>query len=158
MIGERLDEDDLLLVGREAESFDVDVTLGELSAVRSVGVHAPELTLGEECDALSTVNPCSVSFAGSRSGERTLELSVSADGVEHLVALVLLHAVIAHLVSYCLAVGRSSCSSDASHSPECLRRHAVALADGSHVRGLTDHGLCFGIDAGATDCGGDSDG
>ena len=157
VIGQRLYEDHLLLVGREFESLDVNVALGELSAVGSVGVHSPELTLREEGDALATVDPCGVGLACSCGGEGLLAFAVGRHCVEHLVALVLLHAVVAHLIGNGLAVGRGCCTADASHSPEGFGSHAVALADSSHVGSLANHSLRFCIDAGAADSGCDSE-
>ena len=72
VIRQRLDENHLLLVGRELESFNVNVALCELSAVGAVGVHRPQLSLCEERDALAALYPCCVSLAGSGSGESAL--------------------------------------------------------------------------------------
>ena len=69
VIGERLDENHLLLVGREDVALDIYFRLGELSAVSAVGVHRPELSAGEERDALAAINPCSVGFACCGSGK-----------------------------------------------------------------------------------------
>ena len=70
-----------------------------------------------------------------------LFLAVCAYGVEHLVALVLLDAVVAHLVDNRLAVGRSSSAADASHSPKRLGIHAVAVGDSRNVGSLANHSL-----------------
>ena len=69
VIGERLDENHLLFVGREDVALDIYFRLGELSAVSAVGVHRPELSAGEERDALAAINPCSVGFACCGSGK-----------------------------------------------------------------------------------------
>ena len=54
-------------------------------------------------------------------------LAVGIHDVEHLVALVGLHAVVAHLIDNPAAVGRGGSGGDAAHGPEGFGCHAVAF-------------------------------
>jgi len=109
MIVYTLDEYHVVSVGREAESLNVELGIGELNACRSIGIHLPELSVAEKSDLLSAFDPCGIALAFGIGGERR----GFHDGLpglgrlyeEHGVALVFLHTVIAHLIYYLLAIG-----------------------------------------------------
>ena len=50
--------------------------MGELFAVSSVRVHAPELSVADKGDFLSVSNPCGITLALGISGEGLLVLSI----------------------------------------------------------------------------------
>ena len=68
VIREFLDENDLLAVWRETEALDAQLVVGELLAVGSIWVHAPELTVADEGNLLSALNPSCIAFALGISG------------------------------------------------------------------------------------------
>ena len=91
--------------------------MGELFAVSSVWVHAPELSVADKGDFLSVSNPCGITLALGISGEGFLVLSIGVHDEEHLVTLVLLDAVVTYLVHDLLAVGRSLGTTNSAHGP-----------------------------------------
>ena len=117
VVGQFLDEDNLLAVWRETESLDTGLVMGELFAVSSVWVHAPELSVADKGDFLSVSNPCGITLALGISGEGLLVLSIGVHDEEHLVTLVLLDAVVTYLVHDLLAVGRSLGTTNSPHGP-----------------------------------------
>ena len=121
-----LQEDDLLTVGREQEALHLTLGLGQLLASAAIEVHLPDLTALEEGDSLS-VEPLGIGLIIGIGSELLLLCAVGIHHPKHLVALVLLNTVIAHLKDDMLAIGRSLIATDATHCPECLGGHLVAL-------------------------------
>ena len=97
VVRDALDEHDATAVGREAEALDVDVRAGELPAVRAVGFHRPQLSSGEESQGV-VVEPCRIALVRCGGGEQAVVPAVGIHDAQHLVSLVLLHAVVPHLV------------------------------------------------------------
>ena len=147
MVRQRLDEYDVLAIGRELVALDVGLRMGELLTVGAVGRHAPQLASREIRYAPSAVYPRGIRLAGRGRSELRLLLSVHGEDVEYLVTLVLLHAVIAHLVDYRLAVGRSLGPSYASHGPQRLGIHEPVGGQGAYIGGFVNHRLCIGAAA-----------
>ena len=140
VIREFLDEDYLLAVRREAEALDAQLVVGELLAACSVWVHAPELTVTDEGNLLTALNPCSIAFALGISGQSLLVLAIGIHDEEHLMALVFLNTVVTHLVNHLLAIRRSFCGPNTSHSPKSLWCHQVVL----HLDVVfLNHSLCI---------------
>ena len=75
-------------------------------------------------------------------GEQLLSGTIAVDEVEHLVALVLLHAVIAYLIDDFIASGAGCIAADAAHGPESLRGEQVAL-QGDVAFAYVHFLLCF---------------
>ena len=63
VVREFLDEDYLLAVRREAEALDAQLVVGELLSACTVRGHAPELSVADEGNLLSALNPGSISLA-----------------------------------------------------------------------------------------------
>ena len=127
VVREFLDEDYLLAVRREAEALDAQLVVGELLSVCTVRVHAPELSVADEGNLLSVLNPGSICFALCIGGQCLLVLAVGIHDEEHLMTLVFLYTVVTHLVHHLLAVRRSFGATDTSHCPESLRSHQVVF-------------------------------
>ena len=104
VVREFLDEDYLLAVRREAEALDAQLVVGELLSVCTVRVHAPELSVADEGNLLSALNPCRICFALCIRGQCLLVLAVGIHDEEHLMALVFLYTVVTYLVHHLLAV------------------------------------------------------
>ena len=66
----------LLAVGRELEALYVGGIVRELSPVRAVGSHAPELSVGEKEDSLAVGRPYGVGLVVGRCGELAVQLAV----------------------------------------------------------------------------------
>ena len=124
MEGDALEDDDVFAVGGELEALDLAVGLGQLLAVSAVGLHAPYLTTGDEGDGV-VVEPDGIGLVLAASGEQTAVLALGIHHIEHLMALVLLDAVVAHLIDNLLAVGRRCRCADASHGPQGLGCHGA---------------------------------
>ena len=118
----RLDDDDLLTIGRELETFHLSIRLTQLFAVRTIGLHHPNLTTTKVCNSFS-IQPCRIGFALAAGCQLTIVASVCIHDADNLMALVLLDTVVAYLIDYLLTIGRSLYSSDASHSPQGFRSH-----------------------------------
>ena len=56
-----------------------------------------------------------------------LAAAIGIHHVEHLMALVMLHAVVTYLIDYLLSVGRGTITADAPHGPKCLGSHPATL-------------------------------
>ena len=117
----------LLAVRREAEALDAQLVVGELLSACTVRVHAPELSVADEGNLLSALNPGSICFALCIGGQCLLVLAVGIHDEEHLMTLVLLYTVVTHLVHHLLAVRRSFGATDTSHCPKSLRSHQVVF-------------------------------
>ena len=140
MEGDGLQEDHAATVGRELEPFHGPIGMAHLLAVAAVAVHAPHLTAFEEDDAVA--QPCRVGLVVCILGEQLLSGTIAVDEVEHLVALVLLHAVIAYLIDDFIASGAGCIAADAAHGPESLRGEQVAL-QGDVAFAYVHFLLCF---------------
>ena len=125
MEGQLLDINHAVAVGREFVAFHIAVGVAQLATVAAVGLHRPDLTTGDEGDARA--QPRGVGLVVGAGGELALAGAVGIDDAEHMVALVLLHAIVAHLVDNLLAVGRGCISADAAHGPQPLGGEQVAL-------------------------------
>ena len=121
-----LQEDSLLAIGSDEETLDLAFGLAHLLAAVAVKAHLPNLTLAEESDGF-VVEPLHVGLVLGITGQLPLLAAVGVHHPKHLVALVLRHAVIAHLEGDVLAVGRCLIATDAAHCPKSLRRHQVAF-------------------------------
>ncbi len=121
-----LQEDSLLAIRSEEEALDLAFGLAHLLAVVAVQAHLPDLTFAEEGDGF-VVQPLHIGLVLGIGCQLLLLAAVGVHHPEHLVALVLCHAVIAHLEGDVLAVGRCLIATDAAHSPKRLRRHQVAF-------------------------------
>ena len=104
MIGNGLQDDNLLAVGRELEALHVAVGLAHLAAVAAVELHGPYLTAGQKGNGL-VIQPGSIGLVLAALGQQLLACSVGVHHVEHMMAFVLLHAVVAHLIDNVLSVG-----------------------------------------------------
>ena len=127
VIRQTLDEDDLRSIGRKAEAFDVNRGMADLLTVRAVGIDGVELSATEEGNLATAINPSRISLTLSDGGQLLFVLAVGIHDVENLVALVLLHAVIADLISDLLAVGRRGITAHATHGPQGFRGHQVRV-------------------------------
>ena len=136
--GDCLHDDYFFLVGREQETVHFAVGLRKLFAVAAVDVHRPDFAACDEGDAV-VGKPCGIGLVLRRGRQLFLVLAVGIHHVENVMALVFLHAVVAHLIDDVLTVGRGRVAADASHCPECFGRHAVGLQ--LDVVFL-NHGLC----------------
>ena len=87
LVREFLDEDHLLAVRREAEALDAQLVVGELLSACSVWVHAPELSLADEGNLLSVLNPCRICFALCIGGQCLLVLAKEAGVAPDLIRL-----------------------------------------------------------------------
>ena len=123
--GDALQDDDLRIVGREHEALHLALGLRQLFATRAVKVHFPYLATFDEGHGL-VVQPLGIRLVVSVLCQLLLLAAVGIHHPQHLVALVLLHAVVAHLEYDVLAVGRGLIATNTTHGPECLGRHLVA--------------------------------
>ena len=130
MVGEFLDKNHLLAVWRELETFNALSVFGELLATSAVGIHAPELSTSDECDALAVLNPSGVGLIFRSCSQFAIILSISIHDVKNVVALVFFHTVIPNLVHNLLTIGRCCIAADTPHSPKRLgRQHLAAQFD-----------------------------
>ena len=142
MEGDALEEDDFLPVGRELKALNLTICLRQLATFTAVNLHLPHLSASHKGNGL-VVEPDSIGLALLGVGRKGTGVSaVCIHYIEHLLALVVLHTVVANLVDYVLTIGRCSITSDASHCPKGLRCHlstfdANVLLSNSHVF------LCF---------------
>ena len=122
MLRHLLDQDDTSAVGREEEVADAPGVVRKLPAVRTVGSHAPQLSLAKERDAATALgvrNPCwgglALTVVGRSEQDGLLGGKVIA--VYHGAASVLLHAIVTYSVKHLRGIGIEGYASDASHGP-----------------------------------------
>ncbi len=121
-----LQEDGFLAIRSEEEALDLAVGLGHLLAVLAVQAHLPDLTFPEESDGF-VVQPPHIGLVLGIGCQLSLLAAVSIHHPKNLVALVLRHAVVAHLEGNVLSVWRGLIATNAAHCPKCLGRHEVAI-------------------------------
>ena len=125
------DEEQVASVGREGEALQLLAEVGELSAVRAVGVHLPHLAASalaaQEGDLRALLDPRHVALRLRGVGDLLVARAVGVHHEDFAVALVLRHAVVAHGVGNLLAVGRNLVVAYASEGPESLGGHPSVL-------------------------------
>ncbi len=138
------DHNHALFIGREQEALDAVFNCADGLAVAAVGVHNPQLHLAvdgvHECYLAASVDPHVARFTLGSLGQTFHVCAVKVHHIEVEIALVLLHAFVAHAVEQFFAVGGDYRS---RHATECLKCGDVILAVCGGEVGFVDQ-LCVG--------------
>ena len=98
-----LQQDNLLSVGREHKTLHFALGFRQLLAFVTFKVHFPDLATFQEGNGL-VVQPLCIRLVAGFGGELFLFCTISVHHPEHLMALVLFHAVVTQLEDNVLAV------------------------------------------------------
>ena len=119
-----MEQNHLLAIRRELETLDRFRGVRNLLAVRTVGVHSPQLSTCQESNL--SVIPGRIGLALATCGQSGVACTISVDDGNLLQTLISLYAVVANLVNNLLTIGRSLGSTYTTHGPKCLGGHQVA--------------------------------
>ena len=138
-----VDDEHKFLVGREDVVLDVAFSLRNLLSCRTVGIHHPELhravgICSKESD-FSVLQVFWSQFTTFLCGEQFFVGTISVERINHGVALVFSHAVIAHVVGNLFGIGRNRRTANASHRPKQFGSQCAILNFGrlSSNKGLS---------------------
>ena len=125
------DEEQLLAVGAEGKALDASLIVGQLAAVRSVGVHLPHLAraalVAQVGQLFAFLYPYGLVFLPGVLGQLRVAAAVGVHQEDFCVALVLRYTVIAYGISHFGCVGRYSHAADAPHGPQGFGRQPFVL-------------------------------